>query len=201
MNPVTIALLRCSTDTQTDERQELLISQWALSNERKIDRWIRTTVSSRKSVKERNLDFLQQLQAGDTLVCSDLSRVGRSVSELVRIVTDLNKANVNFISLKENIFFDGSDLDISSKTTLVIFSLLAEIERDLISQRTKDSLAAKKAAGVKLGRPKGSRSSKLDPKREEIQNLISLGVSKASIAKIVGVTAPALHNWVKSRNI
>jgi len=84
---------------------------------------------------------------------------------------------------------------------LTVFSLLSEIDRDLVSSRTKQALASKKASGVILGRPKGTRSSKLDSRTDEIQNLLNLGVSKASIAKMVGVSAPAVHNFIKTRNL
>ena len=108
---------------------------------------------------------------------------------------------VKFVALKERIFIDGKQ-DIQTKVTVSLFGLFAEIERDLISERTKQGLLSARLQGKLIGRPKGSiGDSKLDGKEEEIHNLLSKKVSKSSIAKILGVSRTCLYNFIKSRKI
>ena len=138
---------------------ELEISQYAEKNGFKIDVWVEETISSRKPLNKRQLgQLLERLQEGDVLITSELSRISRSVPETFLILqTCLNK-NCQVITIKEN-YHLGSD--IQSQVLAFAFGLAAQIERDLISQRTKCSLASKKAQGVKLGRPINSENKKL----------------------------------------
>ena len=143
-----------------------------------IDDFIEATASGQASEKRRRLDELTSaLQPGDRLVVSELSRLGRSLGQVVAVLDALAKAGVAFVALKENIRVEGKR-DIQTKVMTTLFALFAEVERDLISERTREGLAKARASGRKLGRPKGSLGvSRLDGKEDE------LGVSKTAIAK------------------
>ena len=167
-----------------------------------VDRFVEAQVSSRKTPAQRGIeDLLGTLAAGDRLVVSELSRLGRSLGQVIRIVDELVKRKVRFVAIKEAIRFEGKQ-DMQTKVMIALFGLFAEVERDLISQRTKEGLAAARAKGRLLGRPKGALGkSKLDGKEEEIRMLLEKTVSKASIAKIVGVSRTALHHFIRTRKL
>ena len=160
------------------------------------------SVSSRRSPKERQIDLLMaRLEPGDTLVVSELSRMGRSVGEVISTVDALLKQQVRFLAIKEGIRLAGKQ-DLHSKVMVTLFGLFAEIERELISMRTKEGLAAARASGKRLGRPKGRLGqSRLNGKEDEIQRLLDLKVSKASIAKITGVDRSTLYHFMRSRHL
>jgi len=155
-----------------------------------------------KNTLQRKIDqLLERLKAGDLLLISELSRMGRSVGEIITTVDTLVKEEVRFIAVKEGIRLNGKQ-DLQTKVMVTMFGLFAEIERDLISLRTKEALAVAKASGKKLGRPKGTRGkSKLDGREEEIQKLLALDVSKSSIAKITGVDRATLYHFIRSRGL
>ena len=163
-------------------------------------RW--SNMSSRRSLKERQINLLMdKLVEGDTLVVSELSRRGRSVGEVISTVDALVKRQVQLVSIKEGIRLQQSQ-DLQSKVMVTLFSLFAEIERTLISLRTKEGLAAARASGQRLGRPRGKLgNSKLDGKKEEIQKLWKLNVSKSSIAKITGVDHSTLYHFLQTRKL
>ena len=167
-----------------------------------IDDFVRVQVSSQKSIKKRKIDeLLEQLNAGDMLIVSELSRLGRSLGQVIQIVDELITKENKFIAVKENIALNGKQ-DIQTKVMIAMFGLFAEIERDLISERTKQGLAAAKAKGKLLGRPKGSLGkSRLDGKEKEIETLLSKTVSKSSIAKIMGISRTALYEFIESRGL
>lgn len=198
----TIAYLRVSKDSQDVKNQRLAILEFARKEKVEVDDFVEITVSSRKSTKERKVDqLLEQLDTGDMLIVSELSRMGRSVGEIITTVDILVKKKIRFIAVKEGIRLNGSQ-DMQTKVMVTMFSLFAEIERDLISMRTKEGLAAAKASGKKLGRPKGVLGkSKLDGREDEIERLLALNVSKASIAKITGVDRSTLYNFIRSRGL
>lgn len=197
-----IAYLRVSKDSQDVKNQRLAILEHAHTHRMEIGQFIEATVSSRRSTIERKIDvLLSQLQAGDTLIIAELSRLGRSVGEIITTVDALIKKKTRFIAIKEKIDLAGSH-DLQSKMMITLFGLFADIERDLISLRTKEGLAAARAAGKLLGRPKGKLGySKLDGREEEIKKLLSLKVSKASIAKITGVTSATLYHFLQTRKL
>lgn len=197
-----VAYLRISTGGQELSNQRLAILDYAQHHQLQIDRFLEIQVSSRKSLKERGIDGLfAGMQAGDLLLVSELSRLGRSVGQVIQIVDDLIKHQIKFIAIKENIHLDGKQ-DIQSKVMVTMFGLFAEIERDLISERTCEGLAAARAKGRVLGRPKGSHGvSRLDGKEDEIQMLLAKKVSKASIAKILDVSRSALLYFISSREL
>jgi DNA invertase Pin-like site-specific DNA recombinase len=152
--------------------------------------------------KERGIEGLfAGLQAGDLLLVSELSRLGRSLGQIIQIVDGLITHKIRFVAIKENIRLNGRQ-DMQSKVMVTMFGLFAEIERDLIAERTREGMAAAKAKGHMPGRPKGSRGhSKLDGKEMEIRTLLGKRVPKASIAKIMGVSRTALHHFIESRKL
>jgi len=148
--------------------------------------------------------LLEQLFEGDMLIVSELSRMGRPVGEIITILDTLVKKQVRFLSVKEGIRLDSFQdcEDIQTKVMITLFGLFAEIERKLISMRTKEALAAAKAAGKKLGRPKGILGeSKLDSRKEEIMQLLALGVPKTIIARITGVDRSTIYHFIKSKGL
>ena len=195
------AYIRKSTAEQNTKSQQLAIYKYTDNEGLIVNRWFDVDCSSRKSTKERKIDeLLGLLKEGDTLIVSELSRLGRSVGQVIMIVDRLIKNKVTVICLKENIKLNGKQ-DIQSKVMITMLSLFAEIERDLISERTKEGLARARAEGKLLGRPKGPGKSKLDPFREDIIALIKTGSSKTYLAKKYGVTPPTLYNWLRKHNI
>ena len=128
------------------------------------------------------------LQRGDRLVVSELSRLGRSLGQIVTILDALAKAGVAFVALKENIRIEGRR-DIQTKVMTTLFALFAEVERDLISERTREGLARARSSGRKLGRPEGLR------------RFLELGVSKTAIAKLTGVSRTALYSFMSTRGL
>jgi DNA invertase Pin-like site-specific DNA recombinase len=198
----TVAYLRVSTGSQDLANQKMAVLDYAKPQRFTVDRFVEAQVSSRKTPAERGIDdLLGTLDAGDRLIVSELSRLGRSLGQVIRIVDELVKRKVRFVAIKEGIRFEGKQ-DMPTKVMITLFGLFAEVERDLISQRTKEGLAAARAKGRLLGRPKGSLGkSKLDGKEEEIRLLLEKTVSKASIAKIVGVSRTALHHFIRTREL
>ena len=198
----TVAYLRVSTGSQDLANQKMAVLDYAKPQRFTVDRFVEAQVSSRKTPAERGIDdLLGTLDAGDRLIVSELSRLGRSLGQVIRIVDELVKRKVRFVAIKEAIRFEGKQ-DMQTKVMIALFGLFAEVERDLISQRTKEGLAAARAKGRLLGRPKGALGkSKLDGKEEEIRMLLEKTVSKASIAKIVGVSRTALHHFIKTREL
>lgn len=197
----TVAYLRISTSDQDIDNQRLAILDYAHHQRITIDEFVQAQVSSRKDLKERGItQLLEQLKPEDTLLVSELSRLARSVGQIITTVDSLIKKQIRLVAIKENIQLNGKQ-DIQSKVMVTMFGLFAEIERDLISLRTKEGIAAAKAKGKLIGRPKGKGKSKLDGKEEEISMLLKKEVSKSSIAKIIGVSRTALHHFIKTRKL
>jgi DNA invertase Pin-like site-specific DNA recombinase len=197
----TIAYLRVSTGGQELNNQRLAILDYAHRNNLKIDKFLEVQVSSRKSLKERGLDgVFAGMSPGDLMLVSELSRLGRSVGQIIQIVDELIKLQIRFTAIKENIQLDGKQ-DIQSKMMVTMFGLFAEIERDLISERTKEGLIAARAKGKILGRPKGHGKSRLDGKENEIRILLGKSIPKASIARIMDVSRSTMLHFIQSREI
>ena len=198
-----IAYLRVSTDKQELKNQKLEILDYARKHKFTIAEFVEIEISSRKDTKQRRIDeLLNKLTHGDTLIISELSRLGRSVGQVVNIVDDLIRNHVRLIAIKENMDIQANgkkDLQTTVMTTM--FSLFAEMERQLISERTKQGLNAARAAGRLLGRPKGIGKSKLDVHREEIMALLRNGSTKAYVAKRYGTSKLNLYNWLKKHRI
>jgi len=192
---MTIAYRRVSTGTQDGEGQRNSILEWCAANGVKVDRWENETVSSRKKRSERKVSkLIAELGKGDTIIVSELSRLARSMTELMSIVQDVREQGAELVVVQDGMKLTAGD-DWQASAYLMAVSMGAEIERSMISTRTKAGLMARKAQGVKLGRPAGN--SKLDKHEKTIKELQAKGVGKASIAKILGVSRSTLYAWME----
>ncbi|MBF0550645.1 MAG: recombinase family protein [Deltaproteobacteria bacterium] len=202
MNPnshKTIGYLRVSTVDQDIEKNKADILKLGNTKELGKIHFVEERVSGKVSWRNRKIaDIMEELQAGDNLVVSELSRLGRSMLECMEILSIASQKGINIYAVKGDWQLGNS---IQSKIIAMAFSMAAEIERDLISQRTKEALRVKKAAGMILGRPKGPGKSKLDQYHTEIVALLSNGSTKKFIANRYGTTEANLHNWIKKHNI
>jgi DNA invertase Pin-like site-specific DNA recombinase len=195
----TIAYLRVSTDEQDLKKNKADILH--LANEKSLGKvqWVEETVSGQVSWRKRKIaPVLDTLQAGDNLIVSELSRLGRSMLECMEILSIATDKKIHLYAVKGNWQLDGS---IQSKIIAMAFSMAAEIERDLLSQRTKEALAARKRAGVKLGRPRGIGKSKLDQYRPEIEAFLQNGTTQKFIANRYGTTEANLSRWMAKHQI
>ncbi len=167
-----------------------------------IDEFVTVEMSSRKTLKHRGItQLLERMEEKDTLLVSELSRLGRSLSMIIFLIDQLIKKRIKFVAIKEGISLAGK-ADLQTKVAIALFGLFAEIERDLISERTKEGLAAARAKGKILGCPKGARrKSRLDGKEEEIRFLLEKEVSVASIAKILDISRTALRHFIRTRKL
>jgi DNA invertase Pin-like site-specific DNA recombinase len=201
--PRNFAYLRVSTDTQDLKNQKFEILNYCHRQKLRVNKWLSIEISSKRSTKDRRIDeLLALLKPGDRLIVSELSRLGRSTGEVIQLINQLSEMKVELIAIKQNLKINTKNRkDMTSKVMVTIFSLLAELERDLISERTRTALAQAKAAGKKLGRPKGPGKSKLDGREDEIKDLLSKGVTKANIARILGVAWGTLDNHIKKKKL
>lgn len=198
----TIAYLRTSTDKQDLSHQKLEILEFARRQGLHVDEYVEITISSQKTSKQRRIDELvQMLNETDVLIVTELSRLGRSTAEVIAIVNALVERNIRLIMIKQNL--DIHRQDMNSKIIITLFSLFAELERDLISQRTKEALAAKKAQGQTLGKPKGTlQKSKFDNEAARIKELLGYGLSVRKIAKLLGYSNHiALNTYINKRGL
>lgn len=197
--PKTIAYLRVSTTDQDLEKDKAAILH--LANEKDMGKvtFVEEKVSGTVPWKKRKIaEVIEELTTGDNLLVSELSRIGRSMLEIMQVLQIALEKGINVYAVKGNWQLDNS---IQSKIVAMVFSMAAEIERDLISKRTKEALNAKKAAGIKLGRPTGAGKSKLDQYRPEIEALLANGSTQKFIAKRYGTTEANLSNWVKRHGL
>ena len=184
----TVAYLRVSTAQQDLRSQRLATLEYVRKHDFRIDDFIEATASGQASEKRRRLDELMNvLQRGDRLVVSELSRIGLSLGQIVA-----------FVAMKENIRIEGKR-DIQTKVMTPFFALFAEVERDLISERTHEGLAKARASGRKPGRPKGSLGvSRLNGKEDDIRRFLEMGLSKTAIAKLTGVSRATLYSFMRT---
>lgn len=197
-----VAYLRASTDKQDLSHQKLELLEFARKNKLAINDFIEITISSRKTSKQRRIDeLIEMLEEADTLIVTELSRLGRSTAEVIALINALIKRNIRVIIIKQNL--DIHQHDMNSKIIITLFSLFAELERDLISLRTKEALSAKKMQGVILGKPKGTiQKSKFDKEKEKIKELLGYGLSGRKIAKVLGYSNHiALNVYIKKRGL
>lgn len=197
----TAAYIRVSTSSQDLESQRLAILSYAQREKIIIDSFQEIVISSRKRDQKDHFDIvINTLEAGDTLIVSELSRIGRSLGTIVEQVNKLLAKKVNFICIKQGLKLLDGKQDLQSKVIIATFGIFAEVERDLISERTKEGLVNARANGKIIGRPKGKiGKSKLDGKEQEIKGYLEKKVSKASIAKILGVSTNNLQHFIKTR--
>jgi DNA invertase Pin-like site-specific DNA recombinase len=197
--PKTIAYLRVSTIDQDTEKNKTEILKLANDKDFGKVQFVEEKASGKKSWKERKIkQIIDDLKEGDRLIVPELSRLGRSMLEIMEMLSIAKDKGIYIYAVKGGWELNGS---IQSKVMAMAFSIAAEIEHDLISKRTKEALKARKAQGIKLGRPKGAGKSKLDKYREEIIALLKNGSTKKYVAKKYGTTSPNLINWIKKNNI
>ena len=191
--------IRVSSDKQTVENQRYEINNFCSKEGIKVDGWIEETISGTKNNDKRKLGkLLEKVKKDDIIICSELSRLGRNLFMIMEILNICMTKECRVWTIKDNYRLGD---DIQSKVLAFAFGLSAEIERNLISQRTKEALARKKSEGVVLGRPTGSKSSrvKLSGKEEFIQELLNQGVSISEIAKIYKVHRNTVSKFIKER--
>jgi DNA invertase Pin-like site-specific DNA recombinase len=193
--------IRVSTDKQTVENQRFEISNFAKRNNLMIDGWIEETISGTKNYDKRKLGkLLKKVGKDDIIICAELSRLGRNLFMIMEILNICMNRECKVWTIKDNYRLGE---DIQSKVLAFAFGLSAEIERNLISQRTKEALARKKAEGVVLGRPKGRKADhlKLTGKEKSIKDLLDQNVSQTKIAKIFKVNRNTLALFLRRNRI
>ena len=198
----TIAYIRASTDKQEVNNQRLEILEYARKRDLKVDDFIQVTMSSKRTTKQRRIDeMMEKLDGSGILIATELSRLGRSTAEVIELVNQLIKRNVRVIFTKQNLDITGHDM--SSKIIVTMFSLFAELERDLISLRTKEALAAKKSKGAILGKPMGTvQKSMYDDDLEKIMGWLQLGLSGRKISENLGYGSYiSLNTFLKKRKL
>jgi DNA invertase Pin-like site-specific DNA recombinase len=199
INMKTIGYLRVSTQEQDLKKNKTDIIFLANDNNLGTVHWVEEKVSGKVHWKQRKIaQVLEELQKGDNLIVSELSRLGRSMLECVEILSIALQKEINIYSVKGIWKLDSS---IQSKIIAMVFSMASEIERELISQRTKEALRVMKREGFKLGRPKGPGKSKLDKYRPEIEALLKNGSTQKFIAKRYDTTESNLHRWMKKHKL
>jgi len=194
-----VAYLRVSTIEQDIEKNKSEILH--LANEKSLGKveFVEEKISGRIHWRQRKIgEIVESLQKGDTILLNEFSRLGRSMLECMEIISIATQKEINIYTVKGNWQLDGS---IQSKVMAMVFSMASEIERDLISKRTKEALQTKKNSGKILGRPKGTGKSKLDAYRVEIEALLKNGSTKKFIANRYNSTSANLHNWLKKNKI
>ena len=189
--------IRTSTDKQNNENQHFEIEQFAKNNNITIDKWIEETISSRNSLDERKLGkLLKKIKQDDIIIASELSRLGHNLLQVMSILHHCMNIGCQVWTIKDN-YKLGSD--IQSKVLAFAFGLSAEIERNLISQRTKRCLDRLRAEGKHIGRNKGSKNklTKLSGKDDLIKTLLSQNIQKKQIAKMLKVDYTTLYKFIK----
>ena len=190
------AYIRVSTEMQSYEGQRYEIEQWSRRQGREIGRWVQEKVSGTQKLEKRTLGkLLRRMKPGDTLVCTELSRLGRNMMMVMSILNTCSQKELHLYSIKDN--FELSD-SLNAKIIAFAFSLAAEIERNLISQRTREALAAKKQAGVKLGRPVGPSAQRLlfEQRKADILCLRARGMTIGRLARELGIHPNTLSRYL-----
>ena len=190
------AYIRVSTEMQSYEGQRYEIEQWSRRQGREIGRWVQEKVSGTQKLEKRTLGkLLRRMKPGDTLVCTELSRLGRNMMMVMSILNTCSQKELHLYSIKDN--FELSD-SLNAKIIAFAFSLAAEIERNLISQRTREALAAKKQAGVKLGRPVGPSAQRLlfEQRKADILRLRARGMTIGRLARELGMHPNTLARYL-----
>lgn len=200
---ITYGYIRVSSDRQTVENQRFEITEFCKRKQINIDGWIEETISGTKDYSKRKLGILlKKIQKGDLIICAELSRLGRSLFMIMEILQLCMKKECKVWTIKDNYRLGD---DIQSKVLAFAFGLSAEIERNLISQRTKEALKARRATGVVLGRPKGKKT---DPKKHKLYKHTKLiitslgnGISKRKLAKLLKTDRNTLSKFIKDNKL
>lgn len=201
----TVAYIRASTDKQDVNNQRHEILEYTNRQSLTIHEFIEVTVSSKQSSRQRRIEELQErLDSGDTLIVTELSRLGRSTGDVILLINQLVSCGVAVTIIKQNLHLNRESQDMTAKVMVTLLALFAEIERDFISLRTKEALAAKKAAGVILGKPKGViQKSMYDKDRARIEELLQHGVPQKRIIEMhLGYgTTKSLNYYIRTRGL
>lgn len=195
------AYIRVSTDTQTVENQKLVINEWAKSRGIIIDKWISDVKSGTLNPGKRKLGkLIQEVNAGDIIVCTELSRLGRSMTMIFNILEDLQNREIGVIAVKEGYELTNT---LVAKVLAFAFSISAEIERQMISERTKAGLQRARASGKRIGRMPGQKPTryKLTAYKQNIAIQLEAGKSIYSLAKIYGVRWATMKNFIEREHI
>jgi len=193
--------IRVSTDKQTTENQRFEILKFAQERQLSIDRWIEETISATKKLSDRKLGALiERMREEDILIVTEVSRLGRSILEVMSILHTLMEKDVKVFTTKERYELGNN---ISSKVLAFAFSLSAEIERSMISSRTKEALARKRSEGKRLGRPKGKLSAvtKLTGKDDLIREYLAKNIPQSIMARLLGVTRLTVRHYIRTRKL
>ena len=191
------AYIRVSTEMQSYASQEYEIKRWCNGKSIAVDKWVSESVSGTIQVEKRNLGkMIKNMKRGDLLVCTELSRLGRNMLMIMGILNQCSQKGISIHTIKDN--FDLTD-NINSKIIAFAFALAAEIERNLISQRTKEALAVKRLEGIKLGRPPGSSKKKEEflKNLKDIRKMMESGHSMSRIAKFYGIHRNTLRRYLQ----
>lgn len=191
------AYIRVSTELQSYEGQKFQIENWCSARGWKADHWVQEKASGTISLQKRTLGtLLRKMKKGDVLVCTELSRLGRNMMMVMSILNHCSQKGLKIYSIKDG--FELSD-SLNAKIIAFAFSLAAEIERNLISQRTREALAIKKLSGVKLGRPAGASREYLrfQENREDVFRRLAAGETRASIARRLKIHPNTLARYLK----
>ena len=190
-----VAYLRVSTDKQTNGKFKSTVSAFCKFKDLPRPRWVEETVSGKVSWRDRLLgDVIFNLVESDVLIFPSLSRIGRSTVDILDAINTAKDKGVTIYLLKENLTVDNSSM---GNFLITIFSAIAQLERDLISERTKEALKYVKEKGVKLGRPEGRYPSRLDPYEDAIKAEWRVGYTERELAEKYGCSKTAMHKWLK----
>ena len=191
------AYIRVSTEMQSYDSQEYEIIQFCKAKGITVDKWVLESVSGTTAVEKRTLGkTFRRMKQGDMLLCTEISRLGRNMLMIMSILNFCSSRGIRIRTVKDG--FELSD-NINSKIIAFAFALAAEIERNLISQRTKEAFALKRASGIRLGRPKGHSKKKESASRrwDEISAMIDKGIPMSQIARCVGVHRNTLRKYIE----
>jgi DNA invertase Pin-like site-specific DNA recombinase len=197
---ITYAYLRVSTDAQDVANQKHGVLEYANARGMSGLLFVEDTISGKVSWRERKIgEMLEGCHAGDAVIFAEISRMARSTLMVLEILQYCSERQITVHIAKQNMVLDNS---LNSKITATVLGLAAEIEREMISQRTKEALSKRKAEGMHLGRPFGAKiKSKLDGKQEQIKEYLNKGINKRDIARLVGCTPPTLYAFIEKHNL
>ena len=193
--------IRTSTDKQNNENQRFEIEQFAAANNIAVNRWVEETISSKKNLDERKLGkLLKKIKQDDVIIASELSRLGRNLLQVMSILHHCMNIGCQVWTIKDNYRLGA---DIQSKVLAFAFGMAAEIERNMISERTKRCLERLKSEGKHVGRNKGSKNkiTKLSGKSDLIKTLLAQKISKTQIAKMLNVNYSTLYKFLKDDSV
>lgn len=197
----TYAYIRVSTDAQDLNNQRHGVIEYAKKNSLEPLHFFEDTASGKKSWRDRDVGkLITQAVKGDVLLVAEISRLARSTLQVLEILQEAANRGIVVHIAKSNMVMDGS---LNSRITAVVLGLAAEIEREFISARTTEALARRRAEGLPLGRPKGSKGEvhKLDADKERIEEMLAKGANKTSVARIIGCSPDTLYNWMNANGL